>query len=897
LEASLDDLARLAAASPDHAAIGPIAHRRTTVPGGLTWTLLGPRPILDEYWSGGTDAAGRVSSLAIDPRNGNVAYLAAAQGGVWKTTDAGVSWTALTDNLSSLASGAVALDPSHPDVVYYGTGEQNFSADSFYGDGLFRSSDAGATWSKIALKSDVGSYISRVAVSPANSNLLVLGSDKGFVRTADGGATWTVTLTGSYCTDLAIDPLTPTTMYAAIRSTGFYKSLDAGVTWAKLTGGLPTTGFRRVNFALAPSNPSVLYASFVNTTNGALLGMYKTTDGGTTWTLLSGTPNYLGTQGWYDNAVVVDPLDANVCIAGGVYPYDANTKGVIRTTNGGSSWTDITIATDGSRVHPDQHFLVFGPDHMLWLANDGGVWRMRDGGGQQWVNCNASLALTQFYTQSLHPTNANFILGGTQDNGTVEFEGTDGWQEIAAGDGGPCPIEWDSPNIFYATYVYLNPVYKFDSENYLGSVTGPWAGDRVSWANGPLLPDPNTPNTLLAGTHRVWRTTTSGGSWSTLSGDLAGGTGHLRSLGVASGVSNTIYSGSSNGLIYVTTDGSTWLWRSSGLPAAAIPDIAVSPGDWQTAYLCADVASGRRVFKTTNAGTTWTDITGDLPSGIRAMAMTVDFRVAPPRLHLGTDYGVYTSSTEGAHWVKASTDLPNVAIYDIGLDTTNNYLVAATHGRSMWRTQVDITPPATTILTPVGGESWVIGTTESITWSASDPSGVDSVTLLLSRNGGMSYSDTLAHGLPNTSSYAWTVTGPASDSCRVRVLAYDAAGNVGQAMSPGDFAIEDAIVAVGDRSRELTTPQTLALLPVSIGTRGRATVRYELPAASDVQLVLYDARGRRVRQLDAGARPAGRYAVLWDGTDDRGRHAAHGLYLVELRVGDVSRTARLIFLR
>jgi hypothetical protein len=223
---------------------------------------------------------------------------------------------------------------------------------------------------------------------------------------------------------------------------------------------------------------------------------------------------------------------------------------------------------------------------------------------------------------------------------------------------------------------------------YVGDVTGPWTSDRASWCNGPLIADPSQPNTILAGTYRVFRSTNSGASWTQISGDLTGGSGHLRALAVAGAGSDTIYSGSSNGRLYLTTDASNWVLRDTGLPAEPIPDIVVAPGDYQTAYICIDRASSSRVFTTTDAGVGWTDITGDLTTGLRGMSLAVVFGPNPPELYLGTDYGVYRSVNGGANWLRFGDSLPDIAVCDIAWDSVNQVVVAATHGRGMWRIPV-----------------------------------------------------------------------------------------------------------------------------------------------------------------------------------------------------------------
>jgi photosystem II stability/assembly factor-like uncharacterized protein len=891
-EISIEEYNRRASESPDQAPVGSAPLPVLASPAGLDWLFVGPRPIRFEYWSGNDNAGGRVSSIVVHPGDANTLYLAAAQGGVWKTTDGGLAWVPLTDQLSSLASGALALDPANPSIVYYGTGEQHFSGDSYYGDGLFRSLDAGANWTKIATKASVGSYLSRVVLKPIDSNVILLGSDRGVMRSTDGGSNWTNPLSPNYCTDLTVDPVTPATWFAAIRNNGIYKSTNDGASWAKLSVGLPASGFGRINFAMAPSNPLVIYASFVAASGGGLLGLYKTTDGGITWSFQAGTPNYLGGQGWYDNCVIVDPTNANVFYAGGVFPYGGGAGGVIKTTDGGASWTNITIGFSG-QLHPDQHCFAFAADGALWVGNDGGVWKTSDG-GSNWINRNNDLGIAQLYTVSVHPAGATFMLGGTQDNGTLRYSGTVDWPQLIGGDGGPNAVEWDTPDIYYSTYVNLSSIDKWSSGSYLGDVAGPWAGDRASWCNGPLVVDVNQVNTLLAGTYRVWRTTNGGGSWTQISTDLTGGNGHLRALAIAAGLPNTIYSGSSNGRVYVTTDASAWTLRSTGLPAVPIPDIGLSPSDWQTAYLCSDRPTSDRVFRTTDAGVNWTSITGDLPSGVRAQCMVTDFRVSPPRHYVGTDYGVYVSANEGATWVKASATLPNCAIFDLAIDAVNDDLVAATHGRGLWRAALDLVAPTATLTAPAGGEAYGVNRAHDITWNATDANGVEVVDLLLSVDDGASFPATIAAGVPNTGSFPWTTPSTTEMLCRVKVVAYDPQGNHGEDVSDQSFSVIDsALVAVGP-----SEPAAFALRPVAPNPlRPPAVIGFDLPRRTPVSLEIFDVMGRSVRALENGALEAGTYTRIWDGRDRAGRPVTDGVYFYRLLAGALQQTRRMVMVR
>ena len=653
--------------------------------GTFAWVFFGPQPILNEYWSGDTFASGRVSDILIDPHNPNIVYIAGAQGGVWKSEDGGTIWKPITDKLPSLASGALAMNPLNTNVIYYGTGEQHFSADSYYGDGLFKSLDAGTTWRKIANTSDVGNYISRIIVSPDDTNIVHLGSDMGYIRSIDGGNTWKSFLSTNWCTDLCIRSDSSSIIFAAIYQNGIYRSTDAGSTWTKLTNGLPTSGFYRINMAISNNAPRIIYASFVNS-SGGLLGMYKTTDGGDNWVQLSNTPNYLGWQGWYDNCIVVDPLDSNRVYAGGVFPYASGYYGIIMTTDGGNNWTDITVASDGSQLHPDMHTLAIGGGY-LWVGNDGGMWKTNSP-GTTWINLNATLGIAQFYTLDFHPTDTTFIIGGTQDNGSVSYTGNYGWPQIMEGDGGPVAVDRFYPQYYYTTYVYMTYLTKWDNGVYVGDVTGPWTSDRASWCSGPLVADINTGNTLYAGTYRVWKTTNGGTSWDSISTDLTNG-GVLRAITTAKGNSNIIYTGSSDGKIYFTDDGgANWYDRSPSGITNAIPNIILDPNDGGIGYICIEKRGGLNIFSTLDSGKTWQDITGDFPVNVKPLSMAVDFNLSPIYIFVGTDYGVYASSDTGTTWIKQDSLLPNAAVFAMKFDDGNDYLIAATHGRGMWRSKI-----------------------------------------------------------------------------------------------------------------------------------------------------------------------------------------------------------------
>src|SRR5712671_3423277 len=267
------------------------------------WTAIGP-----DHISTAPTTSGRLNTIAFDPTNTNVIYVGAATGGVWKTTDGGASWTALTDAQCSTAMGSIVIDPSNPLIVYAGTGEENFTADSYYGCGVLKSSDGGASWTQMGAAvfatTSGGARIGKIAVHPTITSTLLVASGFGLYRSTDGGLNFTQVLAG-IATDVVIDPASPSTMYAAIGNptgstiNGVYKSTDAGATWTMLAGGFPTSNVGRINLAIAASASATVYATVQNSPSFQLLGIFKTTNGGTSWTQLTATGAICNSQCFY----------------------------------------------------------------------------------------------------------------------------------------------------------------------------------------------------------------------------------------------------------------------------------------------------------------------------------------------------------------------------------------------------------------------------------------------------------------------------------------------------------------------------------------------------------------------------------------------------------------------
>ena len=682
----------------------------------VNWTAIGPRPT-----GGGSNSvtSGRVIAIAIDPRDNNVVYIGAAEGGVWKTTDGGQTWTPLTDNQPSLANGAIAIDPNHPDTVYVGTGEEDFAYDSYYGAGILKSTDAGATWTDIVgpfLRDSIGA----IAVDPSDSKVLLCTSRKGVWRSADAGQTWTPTLSATAGISVVFDPTNGSSAYATLGypytggdpNNGVYHSTDGGLTWKRANGSgttaLPTANVGRIEIAMAPSSPSTLYAQIEDagdSTFGRLLGIYKTIDGGATWNQLPvANLSLWGNQLWYSNTIRVSPSDPNVVWAGALEAY--------RSLDGGNTWSELPYnGTNNTFIHVDFHALAFTPDgSKLYLGNDGGVWSTTDISGRNvnWTELNDTLDITQFYPgMSVDPTNPLIALAGAQDNATQRYSGDMKWSSVACGDGAYTVIDPTYPAIAYTTCGTVSGAAIGRTLNVSGS--SPWIqtfygidpNDRVPFI-GPLVMDPSNPQTLYYGTYRLWQTRDGAGRWNAISPDLSGGhqAGTVRAIAVAPSDSNTVYAATDNGRVQVTRNagdgaGASWTDVSADLPSRTATRVAVDPLDPATAYSAFSGFSGPgqgHIFKTTNAGSSWTDISGNLPD-VPVNDSVIDPDL-PGTIYIGTDIGVLVSTDNGSTWSTLGNGLPNVVVQSLVLDRHSRVRRAATHGRGAWEILAPLSAPS-----------------------------------------------------------------------------------------------------------------------------------------------------------------------------------------------------------
>jgi photosystem II stability/assembly factor-like uncharacterized protein len=681
---------------------------------------------------------------------------------VWKSTDGGTSWTALTDTQPSLAVGSIAIDPNNTSIIYVGTGEQNYAQDSYYGAGILKSINGGSTWTQLT-GTGVGfvppasdpTFIGGVAVEPGNSNVVLAAvglagninfGQTGYVaRSTDGGSTWTKVLAASgnnAANAVFFDPVNAGVAYAAIQNKGVFRSADGGATWTFLAGTgsnlFPTSNVGRIALAIAPSSPTTLYAS-VGIPFSTLLGIWKTTDSGTNWTKVSGTLQYCPEgQCWYNNAIVVDPANANIVYAGGDTDNSGNTQ-VYRSTNAGSTWA---LVPNNNQLHTDLHALTFSADgSVLYVGNDGGAWKTTTptAASFSWISLNSTLEITQFYANlGIHPTNAQIIFGGTQDNGVESSTATVTWNEVDCGDGSSAAIDYNHTSTVYDNCNRIN-IFKSTTGGGSGSFASAQSGittsDRVTFIP-PLVMDPVNPSILYFGTFRIYQTTNGASSWTAISPDLTGGDtgffGNIESIAVAKSNNNVVYVGMNDGKAQFTNNAlaatPSWTNISTGLPGRAVTAIAIDPTNAANVFVATSGFGTGHVFQSTTSGTTWTNISGNLPN-VPVNAIVFDPDIANT-LYIGTDVGVMKTNDGGTTWSTLVTGLPNVAVLGLGLQESNRLLFAGTHGRGVWELSIPavaLTGTTTTVASnanpSVFGQSVTFTATVTKTGGTGTPSG------------------------------------------------------------------------------------------------------------------------------------------------------------------------------
>lgn len=683
----------------------------------------------DASWEprGPVNIGGRVTDISVHPTDPDIAYAAMASGGVFKTVNGGEDWTPIFDDQAAISVGAVAVDQGNPERIWVGTGEANASSYSFFGVGIYRSDDAGQSWQNKGLAE--GRYIARICPDPNNTDrvftavtgkLFGTGPNRGVYRTNDGGDSWEncFSLTDSTAAiDLVMDPTDSDRLYVAMwervrglnyrqsggLSSGIWRTTDGGDNWEELTQGLPGGSNGRIGIDLCRSQPNKLYAVYCNS-DASYGNVYRSLNGGDTWTTAgSGVSSSIySTFGWYFGNIRVDPDNANNVFVMGVPMY--------RTTNGGLSWYE-----SGSNMHVDHHAMCFAPSDpsKVYQGNDGGLYLSHNSGGN-WTKVE-NQPTSQFYAIDIDYQNPERLYGGTQDNGTwrTPTGSLDDYEHLLGGDGFITLVHPEDSDIIFAEYQNggLNKSTNGGSW-FNGSDYGVDYNDRKNWMM-PYIMTPGDPDVMYLGTHRVYQSVDQGENWSPISGDLTGGDqganfGTITTIAAAPTANSQIMVGTDDGRVWKRSPlFGNWSLISEGLPNRWVTCVAYAPDSASTMYVTFsglrwDADDPGHVFKSTDGGSTWTDISGNLPDApVNVILVDPDM---PERLYVGTDVGCFYTVGDSGTWQVLGEGLPNVPILDLKLHTPTRTLVAGTYGRSMFSLSVPIgTSSALDVPMPTAG--------------------------------------------------------------------------------------------------------------------------------------------------------------------------------------------------
>lgn len=671
-------------------------------------------PVGNAVVPGNGGGVGRVNVIRFDPNNSNTIYLGAAGGGVWKSVNGGSNWSDLTGSIPVTSIADIAIDPSNSNNVYVATGdgygyEATWQSDNdfwggVYSAGVIKSTDGGLTWSTTGLSYAQNNMeiVQRLIISPLNPSILLAATRNGIYRTSNGGANWTV-VNSSHCYDMEFNTADANIIYAS-GDQNILKSTDAGATWSILKSNLCGAG--RISIETTAANPLVIYALCQSYT------LYKSTDGGATWTTKASPSSSANFYGYYDLVLECSDASADVLLAGGLY--------VAKSVNGGTSWQTIstyTPYTAGNYVHADNHELEFlpGSTQTIFSGNDGGIFKSVNQ-GSSWSDLSSGLRIAQIYRLSSSATNPSIVYSGWQDNGSNRWNGST-YTQVYGADGMESLVDYTNSNVVFIETQY-GSIYKSTNGGSSFTYVAPSSG---AWLTAYIM-DPVDHNKMYAGYTSLYRSTNNGSNWSVFGSNIYGGD-YCTSIAVAPSNTNYIYT-SSLGLMKKTTNGaSPFTDITSGLPVAnaGINYIAVSNTDPNSVWVVfSGYAAGKKVYHSTNGGSTWVNVSGSLPN---VPVNTIVYENgSPDRVYVGTDIGVFYRDNNTTDWVFYNDGLQNVMVHELEINYTSNKLLAATYGRGINQTDLVSNAPVYEIVTsPITVGSFCPGEQISVAYTVSTP--------------------------------------------------------------------------------------------------------------------------------------------------------------------------------
>jgi len=650
-----------------------------------TWTAVGPMGPISGNAGGQLLKSGRLNFITLHPTDANTMWVGAPAGGLWKTTNGGTTWTTNTDNLTVNGCSDLAIDYTNTNIMYLATGDGD--AGDTRSIGVLKTTDGGTTWNTTGLTYNVSANfrIRRLVIHPTNPQILLLASNGGIYRTANGGTTWSQVNTAN-CYDLEFHPGNPNIIYAG--GTTFRRSTDGGVTWTQINNGITTTGVNRMAVAVTPNDNNYVYVLCSASSNSGFYGLYRSVDAGVTFSLMANSPNLLGWassgndsggQGWYDLCVAASPLDKNEVVVGGV--------NVWRSTNGGSSWTLYGHWTGSGApfTHADHHDLEYSPTGVLFNCNDGTVYRRTP---TIWQEISGTMNISQIYKIGLSNLTQNLWITGHQDNGTSTWNGTTYTARIG-GDGMDCFYDrTNNNNVFGETQYGGFRRSTNGGGSWSGVTTGltgtaPWV---TIWKQDPVVA-----NRLYCGRQSMFVSNDLASNWTSLAALPV--TGAVREFAIAPSNNQIIYVIKSNAIIKTTNGGSSWTNVTGSLSTSlSFFNVCVSPTDANKVWVCCtNYSGGNKVFYSSNGGSTWTNYSSNLPN-LPANCLMYQ-PGSSDRIYVGMDVGVYYRDNTQTNWVLYNAGLPNTPVRDMEISNAMpNTIVAATYGRGVWI--VDAVPTA-----------------------------------------------------------------------------------------------------------------------------------------------------------------------------------------------------------
>lgn len=658
--------------------------KQTEIPKSANWTTRGPSSS-----GGGYAGIGRINCIEFHPTDNNTYWVGIPAGGLWVTTNNGSSWTPLTDfnNVIGISDAVVPPNYGTSKTIYIATGDKNAWDNNSIG--VLKSTDGGLSWNEtgIAYTINQGRMVYRLLMDPSNDQTIIAATSLGVFKTTNGGATWDTELTNRAFVDLEYIPGNFNALVGSTDNGNIYYSPDAGETW---TIALSSTS-KRVELAVTAANPNIVYAIGAKS-DGGMNGIYKSTNGGESFTLVYDDKNLLGWntagndsggQGWYDLAITASPTDENIVLIGGVNTW--------RSTNGATTWSIVNHWTGSGgkpAVHADKHMLRYRSNGDLFETNDGGIY-ISSNNGTSWTDKTNGMEISQIYKLSVANNDPSEVITGLQDNGT-KLNRNNGWTDVRGGDGMECLIDYTNAAVQYNTIYYGKIQRTMNRWSYYVDVTPSEAGEGA-WVT-PYIIDLNDPNTLYAGYTNVWKTTNRGTSWTKIS--TMNTSNLLRSMAISPSNSQVIYVADETTLWTTTNGGTSWSIISSSLPtgSAKITYIAVDKNDPYTAWVTLGGYNINGVFQTTNGGLTWFNISDGLPE-IPMYTIVQNKQIAENHLYVGSEVGIYFKKGTD-DWVLYNTNLPNVRIGEIEIaykdNPHNSKLIAATYGRGLWESPIYI---------------------------------------------------------------------------------------------------------------------------------------------------------------------------------------------------------------